>query len=218
MKHIKEIADLLPDGLSETVLDKIAELVSETINEEVQSRVKSLEAKVLGFLRTSIDEVKEHALFELEQESETFRNAAHMAQIKSMLALDLGGNDYDAAVQASVTEANQVQEENQVLVEELGNSVSLVTKLEATVNALKEQVTQLTADKDQLASENEALTEQSRLLDEDGYVTSERAVVPQLADKVTQTKDAVNERSAGGKVNNPHLTQEVLDTNRRLNG
>ena len=57
-KTMKNIVDLLPEGLSEDSVTQIASLVNDVIVEEVESRVNALETKVKGFLRLKIDELK----------------------------------------------------------------------------------------------------------------------------------------------------------------
>ena len=93
MTEIKSIAELLPEGLSEETVTQIAELVDSVIKEEVNERVKLLEAKVKGFLRMEIQSIKEHALKELQEESEVYRNAQLFESIKSLMALELSEKD-----------------------------------------------------------------------------------------------------------------------------
>ena len=75
MSNLKNIADILPEGLDESTVQAVFELVDSTINEQVAEKVGLLEAKVNAYLRTKVDRLKEQALAELSEESEVFRNA-----------------------------------------------------------------------------------------------------------------------------------------------
>ena len=93
MNKFDDISKLLPEGLTEETVSEIANLVGEVISEEVANKVKDLENKVHGFLRMKIDEVKDHAIAELEQENETYKNARIFESLKALMALELNGSD-----------------------------------------------------------------------------------------------------------------------------
>ena len=73
--NMNNIADLLPEGLSEESVGQIASLVNDIIVEEVEDRIKNLENKVKSFMRLKIDEMKGQALAELQQDNEMVRSA-----------------------------------------------------------------------------------------------------------------------------------------------
>jgi hypothetical protein len=199
MSEIKSIAELLPDGLSEDTVTQIAELVDSVIKEEVNQRVKLLEAKVKGFLRMEIQSIKEHALKELQEESEVYRNAQLFESIKSLMALELRKDDEDSAVSKVVREQSEVEEENQVLIEELNNSVKQIEQLERTIKVLSKKNKVLEQQTVHLEGEVEQLTEQASL----PFKTSEKAVI--IADEMKNTP--VKKES---KVNNQFLTESVM--------
>lgn len=199
MSEVKTIADLLPDGLSEETVTQIAELVDSVIKEEVNQRVKLLESKVKGFLRMEIQSIKEHALKELQEESEVYRNAQLFESIKSLVALELTDKDEQRAVSKAVKEQTKAEEENQVLIEELNSSVKQVQELERTIKLLSKKNKALQEQTEQLVEEVEQLTEQATL----PFKTSEKAVI--IADEMKNTpvkKDS--------KVNNQFLTEGVM--------
>ena len=72
---IKNIAEMLPEGLTEESVEAIAKLVNEVIKEEVDSRIKDLQNNAVAFIRSRVDDLKEQATKELELEDSTFRNA-----------------------------------------------------------------------------------------------------------------------------------------------
>ena len=65
MDNLKDIANILPEGLDESTVETIFELVDSTINEQVSEKIGLLEAKVNAYLRTKVDQLKEQALTEL---------------------------------------------------------------------------------------------------------------------------------------------------------
>lgn len=199
MTQVKSIAELLPEGLSEEAVGQIAELVDTVIKEEVNQRVKLLEAKVKGFLRMEIQSIKEHALKELQEESDVYRNAQLFESIKSMMALELNDKDEQRAISQVVKEQSQVEEENQVLVEELNSAVTQIQQLERTVKILSKKNKALAEQTAHLEGEVEQLTEQASL----PFKTSEKAVI--IADEMQNTpvkKDS--------KVSNQFLTEGVM--------
>jgi hypothetical protein len=199
MSEVKSIAELLPDGLSEETVTQIAELVDTVIKEEVNERVKLLEAKVKGFLRMEITAIKEHALRELQEESEVYRNAQLFESIKSLMVLELGQNDEKNAVAQAVREQSEVEEENAVLVEELNSAVKQVQQLERTIKLLSKKNKALEEQTEQLVEEVEQLTEQSTL----PFKSSEKAII--IAEEMENTP--VKKES---KVNNQFLTESVM--------
>ena len=74
-KQVLPIAELLPEGLSTAAISEIATLVNTVIEEQVNEKIQELEAKVKGFMRLRVDELKNHAMRELQEEESTVRNA-----------------------------------------------------------------------------------------------------------------------------------------------
>ena len=199
MSEVKSIAELLPEGLSEETVTQIAELVDTVIKEEVNDRVKLLEAKVKGFLRMEITAIKEHALRELQEESEVYRNAQLFESIKSLMVLELGQEDEKNAVSQVVREQSEVEEENAVLIEELNSTAKQVEQLERTIKLLSKKNKALEEQTEQLVEEVEHLTEQSTL----PFKSSEKAII--IAEEMKNTP--VKKES---KVNNQFLTEGVM--------
>ncbi len=199
MSKIKSIAELLPEGLTEDSVTQIAQLVDTVIKEEVNQRVKLLEAKVKGFLRMEIQSIKEHALRELQEESEVYRNAQLFESIKSLMALELNDKDEARAVSTVVKEQAQVEEENQVLIEELNSAVKQIQELERSIKVLSKKNKALEEQTVHLETEINELTEQADL----EFKSSEKAII--IADEMQATP--VKKES---KVNNQFLTEGVM--------
>jgi hypothetical protein len=206
MTKVKNIAELLPEGLSEDTINHIATLVDLVIKEEVNERVKLLESKVKGFLRMEIQSIKEHALRELQEESEVYRNAQLFESIKSLMALELNSSDEQSAIAEVVREQSEVEEENSVLVEELNSAMKQIQKLDRTISILSKKNQALTEQAEQLVLEVETLNEQSTL----PFKSSEKAVI--IAEEMENTSS-----KKVSKVNNQFLTEGVMALMPKLN-
>tara|TARA_A100001515_G_scaffold46225_1_gene36253 strand:+ start:217 stop:843 length:627 start_codon:yes stop_codon:yes gene_type:complete len=197
MSKFDDISQLLPEGLSEETVSEIATLVSEVISEEVENKVKDLENKVHGFLRMKIDEVKDHALAELEQENETYKNAKIFESLKALMALELNAEDEDNAITQTRNEFEEVQEENNVLVRELNNALSECSKMENTLRVLSEKVNILEGEKYDLQEEVMSLEESAKL----PFESNEKAVV--ISEQVEEEEITKNVE--------PHVGNEFLN-------
>ena len=184
MSKFDSISQLLPEGLTEETVSEIATLVNEVISEEVENKVKDLENKVHGFLRMKIDEVKSHAMAELEQENETFKNARIFESLKALMALELNADDEDNAISQTRREFDEVQEENDVLVRELNSALTECSKLENTLRVLSEKIEILEEEKQNLHESVVVLEESARL----PFESNEKAVVisEQVDEEITQ--------------------------------
>ena len=97
-ENMEGLAELLPEGLTEHAVDEIAKLVDSVITERVDSEVNGLITKVNGFLRMKVDEIKDYALRELEQDEEFVRNAQIFENMKSLMSIEIGSSDKASAM------------------------------------------------------------------------------------------------------------------------
>ena len=203
MSKFDSISELLPEGLTEDTVEEIAALVSSVISEEVEDKIKNLENKVHGFLRLKIEEVKSHALAELEQENEIFKNARIFESLKALMALELNTSDEDNAISQTRREFNEVQEENNVLVSELDSALIENSKLENTLRVLSEKVELLEDEKDTLQESVVELEESARL----PFESNERAVV--ISEQVDVDQEEMMERVVESR-GNEFLNEEMM--------
>ena len=103
------IAELLPEGLSEAAISEIANLVNTVISEQVNEKIHELEAKVKGFMRLRVDELKDQAMRELREENSVARNAAMFESVKTLMALELGKDDEENAISNLVQEQKEFE-------------------------------------------------------------------------------------------------------------
>jgi len=201
MSKFDGISELLPEGLTEDTVAEIATLVSEVIAEEVEEKVKDLENKVHGFLRMKIDEVKDHAIKELDYENETFKNAKIFESLKSLMALELNSADEDNAVTQTKKEFDEIQEENDVLIRELNGALTECSKLENTLKVLSEKIDILEGSNRELQEEVIYLEESAKL----PFESNEKAVV--ISEHVDRE---VTPRTVEPHVGNEFLNEEMM--------
>jgi hypothetical protein len=205
MSNLKNIADILPEGLDESTVQAVFELVDSTINEQVAEKVGLLEAKVNAYLRTKVDRLKEQALAELSEESEVFRNARLFESVRTLMALELNNSDDENALSEITSQHGELQEEFDVLTDQLNALVVENEKLQGTVKVLNDKVSiqentveELEGHKVQLLEEVENLVAAR----DEAFASSEQAVV------VSQADVEINESKT--HTGNEFLTDEVM--------
>ena len=194
------IAELLPEGLSEAAITEIATLVNTVITEQVNEKVRELESKVKGFIRSRVDEVKDQAMRELNEESDVLRNASLFESVKTLMALELKKDDEESAISDLVQEQREHDEEVNVLTEELKKAFEENEKLATSLKAVSSKVDRLEEDKATLLEAVDVLEESK----DAPFKSSEKAVI--IAEDVD--KREVNKPEA--QVYNELLTPEVM--------
>ena len=142
-KILDDIAKLLPEGISDTGIEEISSLIEGVVNERVEAEVSNLTAKVSGYLRLKIDEVKASALKELENDDETFRAVRVYESLKSIVSEDIESKDSDSAVSFFKDENEKLQESVDSLNKTVSQLMNENTTLEDVVVTLREDVTAL---------------------------------------------------------------------------
>mgnify|MGYP003115516707 FL=1 len=174
MTTFEQIAKLLPENFSESGLEEIQAIIEETIQERVGAEIKSLEAKVGGFMRMKLNEMKEQAVKELEKDNETFRAVKIYETLKSVIAEDIATSDEEAVASSYKADNEKLQE----TVDNLNSTIStLMTEnktLEDSVITLKEDVQTLDeVSKAPFKSSEQALVITNESIKEDSTPTSE---------------------------------------------
>ena len=107
--HIDRIVEKLPEGLTESGIEEVANLLDEVVEERVEEQIKLLEAKVKAFLRTKLEELKESAKRQLENDDEFARRNKVFEAIKTIIAAEIDGEDVNRAVIAYEEHAEKLQ-------------------------------------------------------------------------------------------------------------
>ena len=207
MSNIKNIADILPEGLDESTVEQIFQLVDSTINEQVAEKIGLLEARVTAYIRTKIDDIKEQALTELSEESEVYRNARLFESVRTLMSLELNTDDQDNALSEMTGQYGELQEEFDVLNNQLASLVEENQRLENTVRVMDKKVSIAEGVASELETEKAQLLEEVENLEaakDEAFVSSEKAVVVSKADL------EINEERTHKTNSNEFLTDEVM--------
>jgi chromosome segregation ATPase len=207
MSNIKNIADILPEGLDESTVEQIFQLVDSTINEQVAEKIGLLEARVTAYIRTKIDDIKEQALTELSEESEVYRNARLFESVRTLMSLELNTDDQDNALSEMTGQYGELQEEFDVLNSQLASIVEENQRLENTVRVMDKKVSIAESIASELETEKAQLLEEVENLEaakDEAFVSSEKAVVVSKADL------EINEERTQRNKSNEFLTDEVM--------
>jgi len=196
---MENLASLLPENLSEEALEDIANIVDTVITEQVNERVQDLEDKVYSFLRLKMDSIKEQAIRELEAEDDTFKNAKSFEYLKSLMAIELSESDNESAVALVSQEAQEIAEENQLIIHELNEALMENAKLENTIKVYNDKLALI-------EEKNQTLQESVQHLEgvvEKPFKSNERALV--ISEEVDSESTTVETQS-----NNEFLTEDVM--------
>ena len=186
MKNVNDISELLPEGLSQEAVTEIADMVSQVINTAVNEKVDLLEAKVGAFIRTKVDELKMQAIKELEEENPVYKNAKLFESVRTLMSIELNGNDEDNAVMVVNSQKEELQEEVDALTHELNKLVLENDNLVSTIKISNDKVTLLEDSVDVLQEEKEHLGEEIVSLESSQvkpFKSSEKAIVVSEADE-----------------------------------
>ena len=197
--NMNNLAELLPEGLTEHAMDEIAKLVDSVISERVDSEVNDLITKVNGFLRMKVDDIKQYALQELAQDEEFVRNGHIYENMKSMMSIELDERDKDTAISDLVDVNEEAQENVSKLTSELDRLMEENEKLFSVTDVLQDKIKLLEQEKIDLKEEPASLVESQQLPIE----SSEKAVM--VSKNVDGPVTAENEG-----ILNEFLTPEVM--------
>ena len=198
-ENMGSLADLLPEGLTEHAVDEIAKLVDSVITERVDSEVNGLITKVNGFLRMKVDDIKDYALKELEQDEEFVRNGQIYENMKTMMSIELEQHDKETAMAGLVDVNEEAQENISTLTKEVDRLMEENEKVVSIAEALNDKVELLEREKIELVEEAENLVESQQL----PFESSEKAVM------VSNSEDGPVAAEQEG-VLNEFLTDEVM--------
>lgn len=203
-KKLTNIAEVLPEGLDESTVEKIFTLVDSIINEQVEAKVEILEAKVNAFLRTKIDQLKEHAISELTEEHEMFRNAKLFESVRTLMTLELNDQDESSLIGEMKSQSDELEEEVTVLSEQINRLVLENEKLQNTIKVLDSKVNLSEQKTRKLEKDKMKLVEEVRNLEasqDDVFQSSEKAILISESEKPVSVRE---------QVGNPFLSPEAM--------
>lgn len=193
---VKEIAKLVPDGLSEEGMGEISSILEAYIEDKVSSEVSDVESKVASLFRTKVDSLKELALNELVNEDSNVKAITYFDKIMGIVAEYVETEMIDS----KLTEKDKViatQQKNiETLEGQLNELVNENKRLSQSVEMLQEEHSELN---EKLITTKGELTDKEDLMKE-AFESSEQAIV--IANEHIDDPLASND--------NPYLSKEVI--------
>lgn len=184
-------------NLSENSIDEIHKFIDDQIKEQVNTEVKTLTAKVFGFLRNTMDSIKESALKELEEDNEIYRNSKIFEDLKSLIAIEYNNDLEVKAVSDVVKNNNDLEEE-----------VNLLT---ASVETLMEENEQLKESLKMVMKQNKKLSESKSILSKKIGRLEEASNKPfKSSEKAKAISHSEKETKKEDEIPNEFITEEVI--------
>jgi len=197
---IKNLADALPEGLSEDVVTEIAALLQDIIAERIEEEVGKLNNKVHAFLRQHMDRIQEAAMTELSETSDVYRDAQILANIKAVMAFEVDREDVQYVSEQVSEEVAKVEEDNHLLTSELASVIKEKEQAERALAALQNKNQKLSEEKETL---QEQVTELEAEVDDD-FESSEKAII------VSENEDDDENTTPAQATGNAFLTEDML--------
>lgn len=200
-KKIKDISQLLPEGVSDQTIIEIAEIMSEQIEQRVQEEVGELTDKVFAYLSMKRQQIQEAALEELHESNDVYRDAAKFRELMGYMAIQHRPEYIDAESERRLSEASELVEDNEVLARELSESLREQDRLAKTIQLLESKVAKRDRDIETLNESVLNLTEEKETM---LFESTEQAIV------LTENVDEEVEDEQLESIGNQFLTEEML--------
>jgi hypothetical protein len=200
-KKIEDIAQLLPEGITEQTIVEIAGVMQELIEERVQEEVGELSDKVFAYLSMKRQQIQESALEELHESNDIYRDAARFRELMGYMAVEHRPEYIDAESERRLSEASEIAEDNRVLASELSESLKEQERLAKTIQLLESKVSKREREIESLNESAIALAEEKEAM---LFESTEQAVV------ITNNVDEEVEDEPLENIGNQFLTEEML--------
>ena len=107
-KKIEDIAQLLPEGITEETIVEIAGVMQDLIEERVQEEVGDLTDKVFAYLSMKRQQIQESALEELHESNDVYRDAQRFRELMGYMAVEYRPEHIDAESEKRLTSASEL--------------------------------------------------------------------------------------------------------------
>ena len=200
-KKIEDIAQLLPEGITEETIVEIAGVMQGLIEERVQEEVSELTDKVFAYLSMKRQQTQEAALEELHESNDVYRDAARFRELMGFMAVEFRPEHIDAESDRRLSEASEIVEDNQILARELSESLKEQERLAKTIQLLESKVSKREREIESLTESVQNLVEEKETM---LFESTEQAVV------ITNNVDEEVEDDKLESIGNEFLTEEML--------
>ena len=200
-KKIEDIAQLLPEGITEETITEIAGVMQGLIEERVEEEVSELTDKVFAYLSMKRQQIQEAALEELHESNDVYRDAQSFRELMGYMAVEFRPEHVDAESEKRLSEATELVEDNEVLARELSESLREQERLAKTIQLLESKVAKRESEVASLTESVQNLAEEKETM---LFESTEQAIV------VTNNVDEEVEDEQLESIGNQFLTEEML--------
>ena len=200
-KKIDDIAELLPEGITEETVSEIAGVMQDLIEQRVQEEVGSLTDKVFAYLSMKRQQIQEAALEELHESNDVYRDAQRFRELMGFMSVEFRPEYIDAESEKRLSQASELQEDNEVLARELSESLKEQERLAKTIQLLESKVSKREREIESLNESVQTLAEEKETM---LFESTEQAVV------VTNNVDEEVKDEQLESIGNQFLTEEML--------
>ena len=200
-KKIESIAELLPEGITEETVTEIAQVMQGLIEERVQDEVGELTDKVFAYLSMKREQIKDAALNELHEESQTHQDAQKFRELLGYMAIEYRPDYIDAESDRRLSEASEIVEDNEVLAQELSSSLKEQDRLSKTIQLLESKLIKRDNNLSRLEESIQTLEEDKEAM---LFESTEQAQV------ITNNVDGEVEEQQLQNIGTQFLTEEML--------
>ena len=198
---IEDIAQLLPEGITEETIVEIAGVMQGLIEQRVQEEVSELTDKVFAYLSMKRQQIQEAALEELHESNDVYRDAQRFRELMGFMSVEFRPEYIDAESEKRLSEASELVEDNEVLARELTESLKEQERLAKTIQLLESKVSKREREIESLNESVQTLAEEKETM---LFESTEQAVV------VTNNVDEEVEDEQLESIGNQFLTEEML--------
>lgn len=198
---IEDIAQLLPEGITEETIVEIAGVMQGLIEQRVQEEVSELTDKVFAYLSMKRQQIQEAALEELHESNDVYRDAQRFRELMGFMSVEFRPEYIDAESEKRLSEASELIEDNEVLARELSESLKEQERLAKTIQLLESKVSKREREIESLNESVQTLAEEKETM---LFESTEQAVV------VTNNVDEEVEDEQLESIGNQFLTEEML--------
>tara|TARA_R110002051_G_scaffold4019_1_gene21179 strand:- start:343 stop:975 length:633 start_codon:yes stop_codon:yes gene_type:complete len=198
---VKDIADLLPEGMSQELISEIATVMQDIISERLDEEMSMLTNKVYAFLRHQMETIQEAALEELSESHEIYRDAQALKDIKTVLAFEIDRDDLNPVVSKVSEDIQKVEKDNELLTYELSEAIKENNRLDRVLTNYEDKI-------EVLSEQNSTLQDSVVNLEEEvnsDFESTEKAII------ISENVDTpITDQRPVNTLGNPFLTEEVM--------
>jgi len=198
---IEDIAQLLPEGITEETVVEIAGVMSDLIEQRVQEEVSELTDKVFAYLSMKRQQIQEAALEELHESNDVYRDAQRFRELMGYMSVEYRPEYIDAESEKRLSEASELKGDNELLARELSESLKEQDRLAKTIQLLESKVSKREREIESLNESVHSLSEEKEAM---LFESTEQAVV------ITNNVDEEVEDEQLESIGNQFLTEEML--------